>query len=249
MRTGFRYLHAVSIISANCGSRLLPRPTLPGLMRSLPSACAQAGCAFSSLWPLKWKSPTNGVPTFWASNRSRMCGTAAADSSLLTVTRTNSDPARANALTCATVPSMSAVSVLVMDCTTMGEAPPMETEPTLTIRECRRDLMSPLYLERRNGSGLARGKFLLDAIVKRQPLQRAVQAIQRINHVIGLLVEFQRGCIEDFPQRLKAPHQFLAADGETQKAAAPVPRIDVRRDEARFLQRTARLANGRMTNA
>src|SRR5450755_2292177 len=88
-----------------------------------------------------------------ASRRSRMWGTAAADSSLLTVTRTNSDPARTSALTCATVPSMSAVSVLVMDCTTMGEAPPMETEPTFTVRECRRDLMPPLYLERQGGSG------------------------------------------------------------------------------------------------
>ena len=81
-----------------------------------------------------------------------MCGTAAADSSLLTVTRTNSDPARANALTCATVPSISAVSVLVIDCTTMGDAPPMETEPTFTARECRRDLMRALYLERQNGA-------------------------------------------------------------------------------------------------
>src|SRR5271155_5989536 len=74
-----------------------------------------------------------------------MCGTAAADSSLLTVTRTNSDPARASALTCATVPSISAVSVLVMDCTTMGDAPPMGTEPTLTVCEWRRDRMPALY--------------------------------------------------------------------------------------------------------
>src|SRR5271154_3687341 len=88
-----------------------------------------------------------------ASRRSRMCGTAAADSSLLTVTRTNSDPARANALTCATVPSISAVSVLVIDCTTMGDAPPMETDPTLTVRECRRDFMPALYPERLDGSG------------------------------------------------------------------------------------------------
>src|ERR1700735_4228600 len=88
-----------------------------------------------------------------ASRRSRMCGTAAADSSLLTVTRTNSDPARANALTCATVPSISAVSVLVIDCTTMGEGPAMETEPTFTTRECRRVLMAALYLGRQNGAG------------------------------------------------------------------------------------------------
>src|ERR1700730_13488099 len=89
----------------------------------------------------------------WASSRSRIWGTAAADSSLLTVTRTNSEPARASALTCATVPSMSAVSVLVMDCTTMGEGPPMETAPTFTIKECRRDLIWALYPERRFGAG------------------------------------------------------------------------------------------------
>src|SRR5580692_8388224 len=145
MRTGLAYLTAVSIISANCGSRLLPRPTLPGLMRSLPRACAQAGCALSSLWPLKWKSPTRGVRTFMASRRSRMCGTAAADSSLLTVTRTSSEPARASALTCATVPSISAVSVLVMDCTTIGDLPPMVTVPTFTPREILREIIPQLY--------------------------------------------------------------------------------------------------------
>jgi hypothetical protein len=75
---------------------------------------------------------------------------------------------------------------LVMDCTTMGEAPPMETEPTFTVRECRRDLMLPLYLERRNGSArLARGKFLPLAIIKRLPLRRPIEPIQRGNHVIG----------------------------------------------------------------
>ena len=57
MRTGLSYLQANSIISANCGSRLLPRPTLPGLMRYLASASAQSGCSRSSLCPLKWKSP------------------------------------------------------------------------------------------------------------------------------------------------------------------------------------------------
>ena len=49
-----------------------------------------------------------------------MCGTAAAASSVFTVTRTSSDPARASALTCWTVDSMSAVSVFVIDCTTIG---------------------------------------------------------------------------------------------------------------------------------
>ena len=74
MRTGLRCRQAVSIIAANCGSRLLPRPTLPGLMRYLSSASAQAGCAASSLWPLKWKSPTSGTSQPSERSRSRMCG-------------------------------------------------------------------------------------------------------------------------------------------------------------------------------
>src|SRR6202051_4775126 len=86
---------------------------------------------------------------FSASKRSRMCGTAAADSSLLTVIRTNSDPARASALTCATVPSMSAVSVLVIDCTTIGALPPMITAPTFTARDVLRRLIRQLYQGRR----------------------------------------------------------------------------------------------------
>jgi len=43
MRTGLSYLQAMSMIAANCGSRFVPAPTLPGLMRSLASASAQAG--------------------------------------------------------------------------------------------------------------------------------------------------------------------------------------------------------------
>src|ERR1700722_18322848 len=174
MRTGLPNLTAISIISANCGSRLLPRPTLPGLMRSLESASAHAGWVFSSLWPLKWKSPTNGVLMPCASSRSRMCGTAAADSSLLTVTRTNSDPARASALTCATVPSISAVSVLVIDCTTMGEVPPTETEPTFTTRECRRVLMGALYLGRQHGAG--------------QPLSGSGRFARRYGAALGVML-------------------------------------------------------------
>ena len=42
MRTGLPYSIAFSIIIANCSSRLLPLPTLPGLMRYLASACAQS---------------------------------------------------------------------------------------------------------------------------------------------------------------------------------------------------------------
>ena len=50
-----------------------------------------------------------------------MCGTAAAASAVLTVMRTSSEPAaRQRRAPAATVASMSAVSVLVIDCTTIG---------------------------------------------------------------------------------------------------------------------------------
>ena len=61
-----------------------------------------------------------------------MCGTAAADSSVLTVTRTSSDPASASSRTCRAVASTSAVSVLVIDCTTTGAPPPTVTAPMRT---------------------------------------------------------------------------------------------------------------------
>jgi hypothetical protein len=56
-----------------------------------------------------------------------------AASSLLTVTRTISEPARARAATCSIVPGMSAVSVLVIDCTTTGTSQPTRTCPILTV--------------------------------------------------------------------------------------------------------------------
>ena len=72
------------------------------------------------------------------SSRSLMCGTAAAASLRSTVIRTISEPARASAATCCTVPSTSAVSVLVMDCTTIGAPPPTSTPPTSTATDrCR----------------------------------------------------------------------------------------------------------------
>ena len=43
---------AISTIWPNCRSRLFLKPTLPGLMRYLSSASAQAGWSASSLWPM-----------------------------------------------------------------------------------------------------------------------------------------------------------------------------------------------------
>ena len=64
-----------------------------------------------------------------------MCGTALADSSRSTVMRTISEPARASAAHWRAVASASAVSVLVIDCTTIGASPPMATPPTSTGME------------------------------------------------------------------------------------------------------------------
>ncbi len=119
---------------ANCESCFDPLPTLPGLIRYLASARAQSGHSVSSLWPLKWKSPISGTWQPAASSRSRIGATAAAASSLLTVMRTSSEPAAASAATWATVAATSAVSVLVIDCTTIGAPPPMATLPTRAVR-------------------------------------------------------------------------------------------------------------------
>src|SRR3954454_21729466 len=71
-------------------------------------------------------------------SRSLMCGTAAAASSRSTVVRQSSEPARASAATCLAVLSTSAVSVLVIDCTTTGACPPTITSPTRTATDWRR---------------------------------------------------------------------------------------------------------------
>ena len=68
-----------------------------------------------------------------------MAGTALAASGVLTVIRTSSDPARASASTCAAVAATFAVSVSVMDCTTMGAPPPTRTGPTRTPTLARRE--------------------------------------------------------------------------------------------------------------
>src|SRR2546421_8077464 len=67
-----------------------------------------------------------------------MWGTALAASSRSTVTRTISEPARARSAHWRAVASMSAVSVLVIDCTTIGASPPIVTPPTFTGIELRR---------------------------------------------------------------------------------------------------------------
>ena len=52
IRTGFALSTAILQIVANCSSRRFPVPTLPGLIRYLSSAAAQAGNFASSRCPL-----------------------------------------------------------------------------------------------------------------------------------------------------------------------------------------------------
>ena len=70
-------------------------------------------------------------------------GTAAAASSVLTVTRTSCEPAWASRATWIAVESGSAVSVLVIDWTTTGWADPTSTPPTSTETVGRRTGRSP----------------------------------------------------------------------------------------------------------
>src|SRR4051794_38821828 len=99
-----------------------------------------------------------------------MRGTAAAASLRSTVMRTNSEPARARAATCATVAATSAVSVLVIDCTTTGAPPPTVTPPTSTATERRRScgpalvIKYSLELQRINrGAGTAATQAVVSA--------------------------------------------------------------------------------------
>ncbi len=74
-----------------------------------------------------------------------MIGTAWAAASLLTVTRTSSEPACASWATWIAVASGSAVSVFVMDCTTIGCPEPIRTPPTSTLTVWRRSITVRVY--------------------------------------------------------------------------------------------------------
>src|SRR6188474_1772416 len=74
----------------------------------------------------------SGAVTPASSMRCLISGTARAASSTLTVMRTISEPAWASSMHCFAVPAASAVSVLVIDCTTTGAPPPTVSAPMRT---------------------------------------------------------------------------------------------------------------------
>src|SRR5918996_1045219 len=92
-----------------------------------------------------------------ASSRTRwtISGTAAAAASLLTVTRTSSEPARASATICAAVDAASAVSVFVIDCTTTGCDDPTGTCPTRVVTVCLRGAKATSVVIEAFGDGRA----------------------------------------------------------------------------------------------
>ena len=86
-----------------------------------------------------------------------MRGTAAAASGVLTVMRTSSEPARHSSATCLVVEATSAVSVLVIDCTTTGALPPTCTPPIVTAGCCGAAAGRSVSRRREAGSGRSSG--------------------------------------------------------------------------------------------
>src|SRR6202044_3829339 len=116
----------------------------------------------------------------------RICGTAAAASSRSSVMRTISEPARARAATWATVPSISAVSVLVIDCTTIGAPPPTATLPTITwVVLCR------AWGPATSSWGGFTGLFMGSQISGFGDIQQRINGAR--NHRIGAIHEIEPG--------------------------------------------------------
>src|SRR6266516_850432 len=103
---------------------------LPGLTRT---AAHPASMAANTYLGWKWMSAITGICDFVA-----IAGSASASSCDGTATRTMSQPDAVSSAICCRVALMSAVSVVVIDCTDTGASPPTATEPTLIWRDLRR---------------------------------------------------------------------------------------------------------------
>src|SRR5438874_11350351 len=138
------------------------------------------------------------------SSCSTMCGTAAAASSLFTVTRTSSDPARASDAICSTLEATSAVSVLVMDCTTTGASAPTRTLPMVQVTDLRRwiDAMWKVQFNRLNRAASAMGTagtFSFTSCTQlRQPLRYGLGDIVVNHHCREQNQKHERSLIDAF---------------------------------------------------
>ena len=96
---------------------------LPGLTRTPAQPASMAANTYLG-W--KWISAMTGI---W--DLPAMIGRAAASSAVGQATRTISQPAAVSSAICCSVPLMSVVCVVVIDCTLTGESDPTPTFPTL----------------------------------------------------------------------------------------------------------------------
>ena len=103
---------------------------LPGLTRT---AAQPASIAAKTYLGWKWMSAMTGICDFCA-----IAGRASASSWLGHATRTMSQPVAVSSAICWSVALTSEVSVVVIDCTEIGESLPTPTEPTLICRVLRR---------------------------------------------------------------------------------------------------------------
>src|SRR6516225_6426406 len=143
---------------------------------------------------------------------SRIWGTAAAASSRSTVMRTISEPARESAATCSTVLWTSAVSVLVIDWTTIGAPPPTATLPTFTwVVVCRG--LGPAT----SVSGSISGLFMCASISGFGDIQ------QRISGVLDRRTR---------PVNQKKPSNYTQGCG-TKRQAQPVMQEKIASDDAK----------------
>ncbi len=102
----------------------------PGLIRRPWIPASSAAIAYFH-W--KWMSATTGIVDFAA-----IAGRASASSQWGTATRTISHPVATSAAICCRVALMSAVFVVVIDCTRTGASPPISTSPMRIVRVVRR---------------------------------------------------------------------------------------------------------------
>src|SRR5713101_6005305 len=113
-----------------------------------------------------------------------IAGTACAAASLLTVTRTSSEPASWRARTWTTVAATSAVSVLVIDWTTMGWQEPTRTAPTETVTVWRRGMVTNLV---EDSGGWWRTSTNLDnlPLVRKELEQRQRGVVRDVHALVG----------------------------------------------------------------
>src|SRR5690242_15537468 len=127
MRIGVPWSRAAAAISLTWSSNLR---MLPGLTRT---AAQPASIAANTYRGWKWMSAMTGICDLRA-----IAGSASASSWLGQATRTMSQPAAVSSAICWRVALMSAVRVVVMDCTEIGYSLPTPTLPTWIWRVLRR---------------------------------------------------------------------------------------------------------------